>query len=284
VAARLVVNADDLGLHPSIDAGILRAHREGIVTSATLLVCGPTAPEAARAARAQGLPVGVHLALSTRLRPAAPADRVTSLAPDGRFRRSWLELGLALAAGRVRLAEVELELDAQLERARALGVQPDHLDGHQHVHLLPGVRARVEALAEREGLPLRWPASLPPLATFRGLPGGALKAAVLAAVAQLPSPGPRARRVRALGVAESGTLDEARLLALLDALPEGDCELLCHPAEGSPYVPEDPDWRYGWQQELDALISPRVQARIAERRIQRVSYAALGLTAPPPDR
>ncbi|NPC79577.1 ChbG/HpnK family deacetylase, partial [Pyxidicoccus fallax] len=83
---RLVVNADDLGLHPALDAGILRAHREGIVTSATLLAMGPTAPEAAARARAQGLAVGLHLALSTRLPSAAPAGSVPSEAPGGRLR------------------------------------------------------------------------------------------------------------------------------------------------------------------------------------------------------
>ncbi|NNB91630.1 ChbG/HpnK family deacetylase, partial [Corallococcus exiguus] len=71
---RLIVNADDLGLHPSLDAGILKAHREGIVTSATLLAMGPSAAEAVGLAKAQGLAVGVHLALSTRLPCAAPAE------------------------------------------------------------------------------------------------------------------------------------------------------------------------------------------------------------------
>ncbi len=70
---RLVVNADDLGLHPEIDRGILRAHAEGIVTSSTVLVTGPSAAAAVTAARAQGLALGVHLCLSTRLPPAAPA-------------------------------------------------------------------------------------------------------------------------------------------------------------------------------------------------------------------
>src|SRR6266852_1595874 len=82
---RLVVNADDLGLHPQIDQGILRAHREGIVTSATVLATGSNARAAIAAARSQGLALGVHLCLTTRLPPAAPVDEVRSLAPDGRF-------------------------------------------------------------------------------------------------------------------------------------------------------------------------------------------------------
>ncbi|MGA9524404.1 MAG: ChbG/HpnK family deacetylase, partial [Myxococcaceae bacterium] len=81
---RLVVNADDLGLHPDIDAGILRAHREGILTSASVLVKGTHAEVAVRRAREQGLALGVHLCLSTRLPPAA--SEVETVAPDGRMR------------------------------------------------------------------------------------------------------------------------------------------------------------------------------------------------------
>ena len=115
---RLIVNADDLGLHPSLDAGILRAHREGIVTSATLLVMGPGAREAVAQARAQGLALGVHLALSTWLPCAAAPDEVPTVAPGGRLRASWAGFARAWLTGQVRRVEVERELEAQLARAR----------------------------------------------------------------------------------------------------------------------------------------------------------------------
>lgn len=80
MSTRLIVNADDLGLSAAIDNGIFRAHREGIVTSATLLVTSSTARAAVQKARAEGLAVGVHLCLATNLPPAAPASLVrTSL-------------------------------------------------------------------------------------------------------------------------------------------------------------------------------------------------------------
>ncbi|GEN10978.1 Predicted glycoside hydrolase or deacetylase ChbG, UPF0249 family [Myxococcus fulvus] len=272
---RLIVNADDLGLHPSLDAGILRANREGIVTSATLLAMGPTAPEAASRAREQGLAVGLHLALSTRLEPAAGAHRVPTVAPDGRLRASWAEFAKAWLTGKVRRAEVELELESQLRRARELGVEVDHLDGHQHLHLLPGIRPMVEAMAAREKLPVRWPDALPRARWLR-TPGPALKTTLLTVLARTA---PRARhgvrRVSAGGVFEAGRLDEAALLAVLDAMPAGDFEVGCHPGEGTPHVPEDPAWTYGWQAELEALTSARVKARLAERGIQLHSYGTL---------
>ncbi|MCE9667797.1 ChbG/HpnK family deacetylase [Myxococcus stipitatus] len=272
---RLVVNADDLGLHPSLDAGILRAHREGIVTSTTLLARGPNAAEAVALARAQGLAVGLHLALSTRLEPAAPARAVPTVAPGGRLRASWADFARAWLTGQVRRDEVARELEAQLARARELGVEVDHLDGHQHLHLLPGIRPLVEALAARERLPLRWPDALPRAPWLRA-PGPALKTSLLTVLARLaPRPPEGVRRVSAGGVFEAGRLDEAALLAALDALPGGDFELGCHPGEGAPHVPEDPAWRYGWQAELDALTSPRVRARLEARGIQLRTYGTL---------
>ena len=88
---QLVINADDLGLHPRIDEGILRAHAEGVVTSATVLATGPNVSDAVARARAQKLALGVHLCVTTHLQPAAPAHEVRWLAPGGRFRKDWKE-------------------------------------------------------------------------------------------------------------------------------------------------------------------------------------------------
>ncbi|NNC07830.1 ChbG/HpnK family deacetylase [Corallococcus exiguus] len=272
---RLIVNADDLGLHPSLDAGILKAHREGIVTSATLLAMGPSAAEAVGLAKAQGLAVGVHLALSTRLPCAAPAEAVRTVAPGGRLRGNWAEFAKAWVTGRVRREELERELSAQLFRARELGAKVDHLDGHQHLHLLPGVRSVVEGIAAREGLPLRWPDALPRASWLRA-PGPAVKTTVLAVLARTaPRARPGVRRVSAGGVFEAGRLDESALLSVLDSLPEGDFELGCHPGEGAPHVPEDPAWTYGWDAELAALTSPRVKAKLVERGITLANYGEL---------
>ncbi|MBF5042749.1 ChbG/HpnK family deacetylase [Aggregicoccus sp. 17bor-14] len=269
---RLVVNADDLGLHPDIDAGILRAHREGVVTSATLLATGPSAEGAVQRARAQGLPLGVHLCLTTRLAPAAPPARVPSLAPGGRFRASWVQLSAAWARGSLRTDEVALELAAQLARARALGAEVDHLDAHQHLHLLPGVAAAVHALARAEGLPVRWPQERPRL-RWLAAPGPALKTALLSGLARaLPAD---VARLRAVGLFEAGRLTEPALLGVLERLPEGDWELGCHPGSREVQVPEDPTWRYGWEAELAALTSPRVRALLASRGIALTSYGAL---------
>ena len=137
---RLVVNADDLGLTVGVNDGIFDAHDHGILTSASLFAGAPATSDAIRRARGRpSLGVGVHLALVDGT-PTLPPRRVPTLvADDERFRRSWKPFIVACLRGRVSLAEVELELTAQVDRLRSAGVRLTHLDAHKHVHAYPPV-------------------------------------------------------------------------------------------------------------------------------------------------
>jgi len=271
-AIRLVVNADDLGLHPSIDAGILRAHRQGIVTSTSVLVTGRSAAAAIAQAKAQDLPVGIHLSLTTNLPPAAEASRVTSVAPGGKFRARWPQVLTAWAAGRIRLAEVEAEFRAQIALARKLGARPDHLDGHQHLHVLPGLAGIVRAIAADEKLPVRWPVAHLSREWLRQ-PAAAAKTAAIALCSRLARMG--AAGLPGLGTFEAGALSEDRLLSILSKLRPGDWEIGCHPGQTADDVPEQPGWSYGWEEELAALCSRRVRDVTNQRGIQLTSYGEL---------
>jgi predicted glycoside hydrolase/deacetylase ChbG (UPF0249 family) len=270
---RLVINADDLGLHPKLDEGILHAHGEGVVTSATVLATGPTAAHAIGRANAQQLPLGLHLCLTTHLAPASRPQDVRWLAPGGRFRKNWAELSLAFLSRLIPAEEVALEFRAQVARARALGATIDHLDTHQHLHVLPGMTALVEALAEELGLPMRWPTERP---TSRWLahPRSALKSTLLGSLAAAQRPR-SVLRVPAIGVFESGRLNERRLLRLLAEVPQGNSELVTHPGLSPGIVKHDPHWQYQWEAELAAVLSPRVKEEIARRGIVLCSYAQL---------
>ncbi|GMU60860.1 MAG: hypothetical protein AMXMBFR34_26230 [Myxococcaceae bacterium] len=270
---RLVINADDLGLHPRIDEGIFRARVEGVVTSASLLATGPTAPEAVRRANREKLALGLHLCLTTHLNPAAPARDVRWLAPGGRFRKNWVELSAAWLARLVPAEEVVLELRAQVRRARELGAQIDHLDTHQHLHLLPGMTSIVEVLAAELGVPMRWPVSRPS-PRWLVYPRSALKAAVLTGLAGVKQER-GVTRVRAHGVFESGRLNEKRLLRLVDGLNDGDHEIVTHPGMDPGVVPQEPGWRYGWEQELTAVTSARVRQSLRDRGVTLCTYADL---------
>ncbi len=270
---RLVINADDLGLHARIDEGIFAAHTGGVVTSATLLATGPTAAEAVRRARQSKLPLGLHLCLTTHLTPAAPAREVRWLAPGGRFRRDWGELSAAWLARLVPAEEIVTEFRAQARRARELGAQIDHLDTHQHLHLLPGLTSIVEVLAAELGVPVRWPSERPNRHWLLH-PRSAMKAAVLGALARVKEPR-GVKRVPAHGVFESGRLTERRLVRLIERLGPGDHEIVTHPGLHPGRVPQDPDWKYAWEAELAAVLAPGVRDAIARRGIQLVSYGQL---------
>jgi len=269
---RLVVNADDLGFDAAIDRGIFRAHQNGIVTSASLLVTGRTAPTAVRRAQEEGLPLGIHLCLTSRLPPASAPSTVPSLAPGGRFRKSWPQVVAAWAGGQLKLDQVRVEFESQISRARDLGAAPDHLDGHQHLHLLPGIREVAQSVAADAELPLRWPREVPRLDwLFR--PAPALKTLLLRTLSTFDA-GP-ARKVAGIGIFEAGGLNEDALLRLLIEMPDGEFELGCHPGSQVSRIPELPDWSYGWEDELRALCSPRVRQLVQTRGIRLCTYPQL---------
>ncbi|XP_017738049.1 PREDICTED: carbohydrate deacetylase isoform X2 [Rhinopithecus bieti] len=137
---RLVVTADDFGYCPRRDEGIVEAFLAGAVTSVSLLVNGAATESAAELARRHSIPTGLHANLSEG-RPVGPARRGASslLGPEGFF-LGKMGFREAVAAGDVDLPQVREELEAQLSCFRELlGRAPTHVDGHQHVHVLPGV-------------------------------------------------------------------------------------------------------------------------------------------------
>ncbi len=270
---QLIINADDLGLHPQIDQGIFKAHTEGIVTSASLLVTAPNTAIAVRQANQIQLALGLHFCLTNHLPPAAPPKDIRWLAPGGRFRGSWAELSTAWLMQLIPADEVVIELRAQIARAKELGAQIDHLDTHQHLHLLPGISKIVDEVARELRLPVRWPLENPGI-EWLAHPRSAIKSSILGSLARLTPPG-RAQRVRAYGVFESGRLTEKALLRLLRQLPDGPSEIVTHPGENPAIVESDPSWRYDWEKELKTLTSPGVAAEIDRLGISLTTYGAI---------
>jgi hopanoid biosynthesis associated protein HpnK len=278
VERSLVVNADDLGLTVGVNDGIFDAHDHGILTSASLFASAPATSDAIRRARSRpSLGVGVHLALVDGT-PTLPPSRVPTLVEDDeRFRRSWKPFIVACLSGRVSLAEVELELAAQIERLRSAGMTLTHLDAHKHVHAYPPVFDIVARLAGRFGIPVvRVPYE-------RSAPIGAdgdsrgtrrLQALLNAAL------GPWARRdyrtaashdlrtPHFVGRLHTGILTADALTGLVRALQPGVTELMVHPG-----YRDDELERTGTrllesrQRELDLLCSLETRALLAGERV-----------------
>jgi predicted glycoside hydrolase/deacetylase ChbG (UPF0249 family) len=152
----LIVNADDLGIHPTISAGILSAYRRGILTSCTMLMTTAYLEETVHNyVRPAALPIGIHLSLTLGKAMAPPREVPDLIDCDGNLRLSAGRLIMSsFAGGRGRdlLAQIRRELEAQLAVARDWGLQPTHADSHQHVHMNPAIFALVEDLLPRYGI------------------------------------------------------------------------------------------------------------------------------------
>jgi chitin disaccharide deacetylase len=240
----LIVNADDLGWSEGVNRGIAEAHGNGMVTSASLLANGAAFVLAVELARtAPGLGVGVHLNLSDG-QPAAERETVTSLLNDeGEFASGPEGLLLRMARRAVELGEVEREWDAQIARVRDAGIAPTHLDGHKHVHMLPGLFEIALRLAKRHGIAaIRVANEESSLRTALAAgpdrrPGIVMRQGVQARGLKLLARDAREMAERAgiatadyfCGIAQTGELTREGVERLLRSLPEGTTELMTHP-------------------------------------------------------
>lgn len=152
IAQLLVITADDLGIDPRRDEGILAAYAAGAITQASLMVGGPSATEAARRARAMGLPLGLHLDLS-EMPPLAAKETIPTLLNAAGEKLGKHGFRLAVAQGAVDAAHVVLEAEAQFDAfARLTGQPARHLDGHQHSHWAPGIAEALAPVLRRRGV------------------------------------------------------------------------------------------------------------------------------------
>lgn len=283
-ARRLIVNADDFGLSSGVNGGVVAAHHQGIVTSASLMANLPAVEEAVALAP-PSLALGLHLNLTTG-EPCAGAARVPSLVDGaGRFLRLD-RLLWRLSTGGVRRLDLEREIAAQIERVLALGARLDHLDGHHHIHLHPAVRRVAMANAVIYGIhAVRVPEERGPLGVHEA-PRDRVRRLLLNGACR------RARRMAHAfhlatadhfrGLALGLAFDVRRLVATLRALPPGVTELMCHPGYVDAELAQRTRYSAGRDREVEALTAPAVRAALAEVGITLTHYGALPRPQWPP--
>jgi predicted glycoside hydrolase/deacetylase ChbG (UPF0249 family) len=291
----LIVNADDLGWSEGVNRGIAEAHRHGIVTSTSLLANGPAFVLAVELARTTpGLGVGVHLNLSDGP-PAAERETVTSLLSDnGEFAGSPESLLLRIARRGVDLGDVEREWEAQISKVREAGVSPTHLDGHKHVHMLPGLFEIALRLAKRHEIPaVRVAHEESSLRTALAAgpdqnAGVVIRQGVQARGLKLLAPDAREMAERAgiatadyfCGIAQTGELTRLGVERLLRALPEGTTELMVHPGYLDDALQKSPTrLRESREQELRILTDTRIRNLVASEGIRLIDYSFAAETA-----
>jgi hopanoid biosynthesis associated protein HpnK len=284
----LIVNADDLGWTEGVNRGIVEAFHHGIVTSASLLANGPAFAEAVKSARsAPGLGVGVHLNLSNGP-PVADRETVMSLLnEEGEFAGGLESLLLKRARRGLVLREVAEEWDAQIQTVRDSGIEPTHIDGHKHVHMLPGLFEIALRLAKKHSIgAIR--VSLEESSLRAALASGAkqraavvMKQGVQARGLKLLARDAREQAERAgiatsdyfCGIAQTGELTREGVTKLLKILPEGTTELMCHPGYADEALGKSATrLQASRQSELEILTDTKIRNLVASQGIRLIDY------------
>ena len=282
-AKRLIVTADDFGRSLPVNEAVESAHREGILSAASLMVGAPAAGDAvARVRKLPALGVGLHLTLLEG-RPLLPPEKVPGLVgPDGRFSNDAVRFGMALFFSPELRRQARAEIAAQFERFAGTGLVMDHVNGHRHFHLHPVVVQAIADLAPRFGRPpVRVPLE-PPKASYAAS-GDRFVGRMTSWLYYL---GQIQRLRRALlsagiksndhvfGLYDSGAMVEDRLLKLIPQLPSGLSEIYCHPATrrwvGADSLPSS----YRCEEEFRALISPAVKEKLQDSGLRPMSFRA----------
>jgi hopanoid biosynthesis associated protein HpnK len=276
---QLIVNADDLGLTPAVNRGVVRAFRDGIVTSASLLVTGSAFEEAVALARQNPeLDVGLHLTLVEERAVLGREVLPTLVDETGRFPSTSSEFFRRVFVGRIKWDEVEREIAAQIARFQKTGLRLSHLDSHQHLHMFPPVFQIVRRLTRRlENIWIRNPAGpwrkSSDVRMGRWVRRLGLNLTCLSARVLHGAPSPQMPD-GIYGFEVSGCLTRAALEQILRNIPDGLYELVCHPGEDDVATrTRYSHWGYQWAEELRALTAPETQVVLKEHGIALTSFA-----------
>jgi hopanoid biosynthesis associated protein HpnK len=288
---RLIINADDFGLTAGVNRAIVEAHEAGIVTSATLMANGLAFGEAVSLARSRPrLGVGCHIVLVDGA-PLLPQTATQSLLDPGsstsgtpRFRDGISKFAALALLGRLAPDEIEAEAAMQIGKLQSSGIAVTHLDSHKHTHIFPqvfmpilraaqacGVRAirnpfeqiRASQLVERPSLWRRWTE----VGILRNL-AKQFREAVRQAEMITPD--------GTFAIVATGTLDERLLRRMVERLPDGIWELVCHPGYNDADLQNlHTRLRESREQELRILTSPSTRDLLLANRVQVISYRDL---------
>lgn len=268
---RLIVTADDFGAAVAVNEAVERAHRDGILSAASLMVAGNAAGDAVtRARNLPSLRVGLHLVL-VEGRPVLPASAVPDLVDaSGHFRTDMARAGAAMFfLPRVR-RQLAAEIEAQFAAFDATGLRLDHVNAHKHFHLHPTIAGEIVKCARRH----RVKGARVPLEPQDVL--ARIENHKASGVVALTAPFAKMLRARfrragiaapdsVFGLAWSGAMTTDRLKGLIRQLPDGLTEIYTHPATGA-YPGSAPGYQY--EGELAALTDPQVRGLLAEQGVR----------------
>ena len=288
------MNADDFGMTPGVNRAIVEASGQGIITSTTLMATARAFDDAVAQAGRLGprVSIGCHVVLLDGT-PALPPSMVPTLldplsrdrAPE--FRAKLNDFASASFTGRLNPLEVESEAAAQMHRLQDAGIQLSHFDCHKHAHMFPAVLRPLLRAAKSRGIAaVRNPfGRLVPLPVTRILRNPRL----WRRVAELGILGSFAANFKreverhglrtpdgSVGVLNTGSLDQQSFLLIVDSLPEGIWEFVCHPGYNDAELDQvRTRLRQSRETELAVLTSPDARAALERRGIELINYREL---------
>ena len=281
----LIVSGDDFGSSSVVNAGIIRAHCDGILTSASLMVSGTAFDEAVALAKAHPrLGVGIHIGLTRAAATGSPGDLVHLVDSKGNLPEHPVFAGFQYFFNEKIKPQLETEIEAQIRKFLAAGLTPSHIDGHLHFHVHPAVLRILLRLAKKYAIPAfrlpREPLGIN-LKADRGHHGSKfIHSVIYRWLCRNAEKKLRALNfvfpVRFFGLLACGRMDESYLLEVIESIGPGVTEIGMHPAVEVP--PELKKWapNYRYVEEMNALMSCRVKQKIQSRGIQLSSYHRLG--------
>jgi len=268
---RLIVTADDFGAAVAVNEAVERAHCDGILSAASLMVAGDAAGDAVtRARNLPSLRVGLHLVL-VEGRPVLPASAVPDLVDaSGHFRTDMARAGAAMFFLPKVRRQLAAEIEAQFAAFDATGLRLDHVNAHKHFHLHPTIAGEIVKCARRH----RVKGARVPLEPQDVL--ARIENHKASGVVALTAPFAKMLRARfrragiaapdsVFGLAWSGAMTTDRLKGLIRQLPDGLTEIYTHPATGA-YPGSAPGYQY--EGELAALTDPQVRGLLAEQGVR----------------
>jgi predicted glycoside hydrolase/deacetylase ChbG (UPF0249 family) len=279
---RLIINADDFGYTQGVNRAIAECAFAGVVTSATVMANGAAFDDAVAKALQTRLAVGCHTVLVDG-EPLSPSSAIPSLCESDRLRRTITRLMKASLSGAINPEDVHREATAQFKKLRSAGIEISHADTHKHAHMFPAIYRPLLQAAKEAGIPavrnpfepwaLGWVSS--PSLWTRGLQTTLLRSFHSGFLRTVREVGMKTTD-GTVGIAATGVLNSIWLRRIVQGLPEGTWELVCHPG----YADETlrgagTRLLQSRDVEREALLTQDFKRTLREERIDLISYAEL---------
>lgn len=277
---QLIINADDFGRHELINLAVEKAFREGCLRSATIMAGGKFFNHAVEIAkRNPKLGVGIHFTLANGF-PVLPPEKIPTLVTaEGIFHENYIEFLKLYVKGKIERAEIQAELAAQLEKVNRAGLKLTHFDSHQHLHHFPGIIAIALKLAKAANIPAMRVADTKIFDGSIESFGQIIGRLGLGSLSKFAAHSAHTKNILTpdhfSGIVAGESVTEKFLTKLIKNLDEGTTEVMLHPGTDNEILQKYCDWEHNFEEELNAVTSPKILKLLEKENIAAVNFSAL---------